>query len=275
MQSSFLQIINRFQRRLYDHIAGTMQAVKSHENRGSVLFAALGAAFLYGLLHALGPGHRKTVIFSYFLAEDAPVLQGVLAGVLMALLHGAAAVGLILPIYYILRGSLMITFNSVSRYIEIATFGFIAVFGAMMLTLHLVHLLRGRHAHHAVKQIDQREDIGIAGAAQPSAQHLQQRNLLLLVIGSGLVPCPGAAMVLMFALSMQMLTLGLLAVGAMSLGMAVTISSVAVVTLGARNGLRKTAAKNQRLTTILHNSLEIGGYLVIFLFGIIMTLGML
>jgi len=274
-QNSFLQMINRFQRRLYDQIAGTMQAVKSHENRGSVLFAALGAAFLYGLLHALGPGHRKTVIFSYFLAEDAPVLQGVLAGVLMALLHGAAAVGLILPIYYVLRGSLMVTFNSVSRYIEIATFGFIAMFGAVMLMLHLVHLLRGGHAEHEDSPSNKAQNLQAAGASKVGVQRHRQKNLLLLVVGSGLVPCPGAAMVLMFALSMQMLTLGLLAVGAMSLGMAVTISSVAIVTLGARKGLRKTAGKNKGLTTILHNGLEIGGYLVIFLFGTIMTMGML
>ena len=194
----------------------------------------------------------------------------------MALLHGAAAVGLILPIYYVLRGSLMVTFNSVSRYIEIATFGFIAVFGAVMLTLHLVHLLRGGHTQHTAAQMKQDGDTQPSEAASQSrALPFQQKSLLLLVVGSGLVPCPGAAMVLMFALSMQMLTLGLLAVGAMSLGMAVTISSVAVVTLGARKGLNKTAEKNKGLTTILHNSLEIGGYSVISLFGIIMTLGML
>ncbi len=271
--SRFMQLINEFQRQLYGRIAGAMQAVKQQENRRSVLFIALGAAFLYGLLHALGPGHRKTVIFSYFLAEDAPVLHGVAAGVLMALLHGAAAVGLILPIYYIMRGSLLITFNSVSRYIEVATFGFIAVFGAVMLAIQLIQTLRGTHHHdHA------HEPGGLhnsAEAANETPDRGRRRNLLLLIIGSGLVPCPGAAMVLMFALSMQMTALGLMAVGAMSLGMAVTISAVAVVTLGARATLNKTAEKNQKLTSILHTSLEIGGYTVIFLFGLVMTIGVL
>ncbi len=269
--SRFMQLINEFQRQLYGRIAGAMQAVKRQENRGSVLFIALGAAFLYGLLHALGPGHRKTVIFSYFLAEDAPVMHGVLAGVLLAVLHGAAAIGLILPIYYLLRGSLLITFNSVSRYIEAATFGFIAVFGAVMLAIHLIQMLRGTHdhahshggLHSSAEAVDETPDRG------------RQRNLLLLIIGSGLVPCPGAAMVLMFALSMQMTALGLMAVGAMSLGMAVTISAVAVVTLGARATLNKKVAENHKLTSIIHTTLELGGYVVIFFFGVVMTLGVL
>src|SRR6056297_1231684 len=273
-QSSFLQMINRFQRRLYDQIAGTMQAVKSHENRGSVLFAALGAAFLYGLLHALGPGHRKTVIFSYFLAEDAPVLQGVAAGVLMAVLHGAAAAALILPIYYILRGSLLITFNSVSLYIEIATFAFIAAFGGIMLIYHLIPFLRGVHGHdqgHGPSPSTPTSAEGGHDIPRPR----RRKNLLLLVIGSGLVPCPGAAMVLMFALSMQMTAFGLMAVGAMSLGMAVTISAVAVLTLGARATLQRGAEKHHQFTTILHTTLELGGYSLIFIFGLVMTLGLL
>lgn len=267
--SRFMQWINAFQRELYGRIAGAMQAVKQQENRASVLFMALGAAFLYGLLHALGPGHRKTVIFSYFLAADAPVLHGVAAGVLLALLHGAAAVGLILPIYYLLQGSLLITFNSVSRYIEVATFGFIAVFGAVMLAVHLIQMLRGKHEHGGLHSHDE------APAATDTPERSRRRNLLLLIIGSGLVPCPGAAMVLMFALSMQMTTLGLMAVGAMSLGMAVTISAVAVVTLGARATLNKKVAENHKLTSILHTTLELGGYAAIFLFGLVMTIGVL
>jgi len=279
-QSHFMQLINAFQLQLYGRIAGAMQAVQQQENRGSVLFIALGVAFLYGLLHALGPGHRKTVIFSYFLAEDAPVLHGVAAGVLMATLHGGAAAVLILPIYYILRGSLLITFNSVSRYIEVATFGFIAVFGAVMLALHLVQLLRGthRHAHHDLVVAEAAEAAEVPDEAENEAGspgRMGRRRLLLLIIGSSLVPCPGAAMVLMFALSMRMTALGLLAVGAMSLGMAVTISAVAVVTLGARATLNKTAAKNRKLTSILHTTLELGGYTVIFLFGLVMTFGVL
>lgn len=274
-QSRFLQLINEFQRQLYGRIAGAMQAVKQQENRGSVLFIALAAAFLYGLLHALGPGHRKTVIFSYFLAEGAPVLHGVAAGVLMAALHGAAAVLLILPIYYILRGSLLITFNSVSRYIELATFGFIAVFGAVMLTLHLVQLLRGAHghAHRHSAAPGEPEELQYGAGQGTGSGRTGRRNMLLLIIGSSLVPCPGAAMVLMFALSMQMTALGLMAVGAMSLGMAVTISAVAVVTLGARATLNKSVAKNHKLTSVLHTTLELGGYMVIFVFGLLMTIG--
>ena len=273
-QNLLFQRITELQRSLYEHIASAMEAVKSRENRGQMLFIALGAAFLYGMLHALGPGHRKTVIFSYFLAEDAPVLQGVAAGVLMAVLHGAAAAALILPIYYILRGSLLITFNSVSLYIEIATFAFIAAFGGIMLIYHLIQFLRGAHGHDQGHGPSPSTPTSAEGGHDIPRQR-RRKNLLLLVIGSGLVPCPGAAMVLMFALSMQMTAFGLMAVGAMSLGMAVTISAVAVLTLGARATLQRGAEKHHQFTTILHTTLELGGYSLIFIFGLVMTLGLL
>lgn len=257
-RSRFLRFISSIQKQLYHWMAEGMKSVKESKNQLSTLFLVLAGSLLYGMLHALGPGHRKTVLFSYFMAENAPLWKGMAAGALMALLHGGAAVAIILPIYYLLKGSLLVTFNSVSRSIEIGTFLFIAIFGLVMLSIEIIGLLRHRHAEKSDRKAPGHE-----------------RRMLLLIIGSGLVPCPGAAMVLLFALSMQMVGLGLMAVAAMSVGMAITLSLVALITLGARKSIERAGARHERALDFIHHGLELGAYLLITVFGLVMAWGLL
>ncbi len=262
-QGPLRQHITSLQRVLYSHIAGLMNDLKSSGKDPRFLLMLLLGACVYGMLHALGPGHRKTVIFSYFLAEDAQLLRGILAGVAMALLHGTAAVGIILPLYYLVKGSLLVTFNSVSRYIELGTFLFIALFGAVMFLLHLFPYLKKNRS-------DAHEMRGAKSAKSPRRSH----GLLLLIVGSGLVPCPGAAMILMFALSLDMVSTGLLAVAAMSIGMAITLSLVAIISLGARGGLDRGTRRNRNVAAIVHLVLELGGYGLITVFGLVMAVAL-
>ena len=54
----------------------------------------LAFAFLYGVLHTLGPGHGKVVVVSYFVSRDARLWRGVLMGVQIAVTHVLSAVAL-------------------------------------------------------------------------------------------------------------------------------------------------------------------------------------
>lgn len=264
-QGPLARRIAGMQREIYESLADAMQKVKAAEERTRTLVLVIAGAFLYGIIHALGPGHRKTVLFSYFIAEETPLMWGIGAGVMMGLLHGAAAALIILPLYYLLKGSLLLTFNEVSRSIELGTFAFIALFGAVMLIISIVRLVKeGR-------EIEDREIEGME--AQPLSY--KRAKTLLIIVGSSLVPCPGAAMILLFALSLQMTGVGLLAVLSMSAGMSLTLSMVALITLRARTTLQRMGSGGSRFAEYLHHSLELGGYLLITGFGLIMTAGML
>jgi len=266
-QGPLMSQIARAQRGIYESLAGAMQRVKEAEESPQVLLLVVAGAFLYGILHALGPGHRKTVLFSYFMAEEVPLRWGVGAGVMMGMLHGAAAALIILPLYYLLKGSLLLTFNEVSRSIELGTFAFIALFGAVMLIVSIVQMLR----HH--DSSTEEKSVGDDGKMQ--TRSYSRVRTLLIIVGSSLVPCPGAAMILLFALSLQMTGIGLLTVLSMSAGMSLTLSMVALVTLRARISLQRIGRRGNHFTEILHHGLELGGYLLITVFGLIMTLGML
>ena len=245
------------QRELYGTLSGAMRRVRDSSRELTTLLLVLAVSFAYGALHALGPGHRKTVLFSYFMARQAPTWQAVFAGAGMGLLHGAAAVLIILPLFYLVRGSMTMTFNSLSRSLELATFGFIALFGFGMLIFQLLGLL-----------------IPKAGHGEEAKAH-SRKSLSLLIIGSGLIPCPGAAMVLIFGLSLEMLGTGLLAVAAMSLGMAFSLGLVAFGSMKFSGGLRRIGKRKSRLYEFLHHGLELGGYFLIGIFGLVMLTGML
>lgn len=262
-QTSLMWHISKLQRQLYSSLAELMGSIQSSKGNPRFLFLLLLAACIYGMIHALGPGHRKTVIFSYFLAEDARLARGIGAGVVMALLHGASAAVIILPLYYLVRGSLLLTFNSLSRYVEMGSFLFLSLFGAVMFLLHLLPLLKKRTPGR-IRQ----------GEKPKEESARSSRELLLLILGSGLVPCPGAAMILIFALSLDMVFHGLLAVAAMSVGMAITLSLVALASMGARKGLGRSTRRHHRTAAFLHTVLELGGYGLIMLFGLVMLLGM-
>ncbi|MBN2050976.1 MAG: hypothetical protein JW760_11060, partial [Spirochaetales bacterium] len=71
----------------------------------SVLLAFAAAAFVYGVLHGAGPGHRKTVVFSLFLSRRARWYEPAAAGFLSAGVHAGTSVILILLFSLIGGGS--------------------------------------------------------------------------------------------------------------------------------------------------------------------------
>jgi nickel/cobalt transporter (NicO) family protein len=66
-----------FQRDANRLIATHMRAIRDGETSVPLLIGA-GLAFLYGVVHALGPGHGKLVVVTYFLAHEARVGRGLL-----------------------------------------------------------------------------------------------------------------------------------------------------------------------------------------------------
>src|SRR5512140_635439 len=60
------------------------------------IFAAIAAAVLFGAVHALMPGHGKTVLVSYHLGQPGKLQEGVANGAILALTHVGLAIVLVL-----------------------------------------------------------------------------------------------------------------------------------------------------------------------------------
>ena len=68
-------------------------AVRASRTDGSALPWLATLSFVYGVLHAAGPGHGKAVLAAYMVANRRALRRGIALSFLAALLQAAVAVG--------------------------------------------------------------------------------------------------------------------------------------------------------------------------------------
>ena len=95
------------------------------------IFAAMTAAVLFGAIHALMPGHGKTVLVSYHLGRPAKLTQGIANGAILSLTHVGLAVVLVLGGFVVI--SRAFAYGGRTQQFEIASGVLIAVIGALLL----------------------------------------------------------------------------------------------------------------------------------------------
>ena len=89
-------------------------------------------SFLYGVVHAVGPGHGKTIISSYVVANEETVRRGVLISFIAAGLQALTAVVLV-GVLLIALGSTGLQVNAWSNQLESVSYALIALVGLYLL----------------------------------------------------------------------------------------------------------------------------------------------
>ncbi len=232
-----------------DRIAAVLKGLKDDPSPSAVGALLLGS-FLYGLFHAAGPGHRKTVVFSLFLARKTAPWEPLAAGLLSAALHGVMGLA-VLGVLTLAAGAFagLSDVDSASRYMEGYSFLGLAAIGAALSVRQLLHLVlhRGRCGHVAPRD---------------------NKNLYAVVTLTSLVPCPGTIMLLMLAVYLDVAALGLLGVAAMALGMAVVVSAAGYLAYFGRQGLFSRLQKRGAAAELVSEGLELSAYLFMTLFAL-------
>ncbi|MBN2628354.1 MAG: hypothetical protein JXA95_16940 [Spirochaetales bacterium] len=218
------------------------------ESYGGLVVSLAGFAFLYGLIHALGPGHRKTVVFSLFLARKTGWGEPVLAGFLSALLHGFSAVGLVLAFKSLSARLFLNRVNEGALYLEGFTYLLLALFALILFLHELLHLKSAAG-----------EEPGEAG-------------LYSTVAAASLFPCPAALMILTFSLTIERLSLGIIAVAALSVGMGVVVSASGLLARLGREALFHLIKEKGKRIRLMGSLLELSAYLFLILFSLWMAL---
>ena len=209
----------------------------------------LGAAFVYGILHAAGPGHRKTVVFSLFLGRRAAAWEPLAAGFLAAGVHAGTGIAIVLALS-LLSGVVagLGEAERIGAFLDVATFGAMAALAIALIAAKAFRMRR----------------VGRSG----SDEALAGKGLYGIVAVTSLVPCPGATMLLLFAMYADLLALGAAGVLAMSLGMGIVISAAGYLAYAGREGLFHRLKARQRLVGRIADSLEILSYLFVLVFAL-------
>ena len=197
-------------------------ATRTPLNPGFVVTALLVAAGL-GALHALSPGHGKTIVGAYLIGTRGTARHAVFLGLVVTATHtiGVYLLGLVM---LVARASVMP--ERLFPWISVASGLVVLAVGVSLATSRAKAAFAGRHDHHH--------------HGHPHDHHHHEhggvgwRNLVALGVSGGLLPCPSALVVMLGAIALGRIAFGLLLIVAFSAGLAAVLTGVGLMLVYAR-----------------------------------------
>ena len=276
--ASFLSWVAAQQSRFYQLVSNAIAEVKTNP---LAAFSVLAFAFIYGVLHAAGPGHGKAVISSYLLANRETARRGALIAFLAAMLQAVSAIVIVTVMTVVLR----LTSASMTRasgWLEIASFVLIVAIGVWLVW----RAVRGRpqeaHSHHHYPHqhgdghvhLDDGSCCGHGHAPDPEAlaKPLSLASAWSAILAVGIRPCSGALILLVFCFAQGLYLLGIAGTFAMAIGTGGITAAIATSALGAR-ALVERLTRSPEAAATLSFAIELGAGTFVLLFGLIFLAG--
>ena len=279
---------------------GFTQAIAERDLTPGVMLLGVLIALAFGAVHALSPGHGKTMVAAYLVGSRGTPRHAILLGAVVTITHtfGVFLLGIItlFATRYIVPEKLYPALSGASGMI---------IFGVgLWLLMDRWQLLNGHghhqgHAHDHTHAHDHAHDHSHAHDHTHShesdyEEHLDEhgtlvhshggkahshtvpdgpvtaKTLILLGISGGIVPCPEALVVLLAAIKMNRILYGLLLIVGFSIGLAAALIAIGLIVVSARQKLSKL--DNLGSSGKLVRYLPVGSAAVITIIGAMMTL---
>ena len=266
-----------WQKDLHRQMTQLLQQVSEQPHKAGLSLVIF--SLLYGVLHALGPGHGKVVIATFLATHPSHVRTSIRLTLLASLLQGSVAIVLVTVMLVLLKTS--------SRQLHLSSFwlekgSYLLVIGLGVMIGYralraLWRALRPRQtlAFRAFRPQHQHdEQCGCGHAHLPTAQQMSGnvsgRTQLLVVVSMGLRPCSGAIMMLLFAKVIGVYGWGILSAAVMAAGTALTISAIGLLVQQARSVAQRLAQPGAApgITRLLMPVLALTGSLILIVAGI-------
>lgn len=231
-----------------------LDLVRSKELSFTFYFFALVIALALGALHALTPGHGKTVVAAYLVGSRGTSWHAIVLGTVVTLTHTGSVflLGIIT-----LAASQYILPTTIIPFLEILSGVLILGLGVYLLWQRF---LFWRDSRKQKEPQPKRISLTPKGNAQrpigsvkvermkPGMHHhgdgkmhshdvpeaITWRSLIALGVSGGLVPCPDAIAILLVAIAINRLMLGLALIISFSLGLAVVLIVIGLLMVNSR-----------------------------------------
>ncbi|HEI8858898.1 TPA: nickel/cobalt transporter [Citrobacter koseri] len=222
-----------WQREVNQQMSALLKAVAANPAQagGSLLLFS----FLYGVLHALGPGHGKVVITTWLATHPSKLKSSIGLTLASSLLQGLVAIALVVVVLTVLQLPARQLHLS-SFWLEKGSYALVGVLG-ILLCWRALKTLRAllrkpkfisftlHHVHH--------EHCGCGHQHLPNPEQLRNgddwRARLMIILSMGMRPCSGAIMVLLFSKVIGVFSWGMASALAMAAGTSLTITSLALL----------------------------------------------
>jgi nickel/cobalt transporter (NicO) family protein len=219
------------------------QLLHRGEISGSMILLGLCVAFGLGAMHALSPGHGKTIVAAYLVGNRGSFKHAIFLGAMVTFTHTFSVFCLGLATLYLYKDVLP---DNVIRVLGAISGMSIVWIGAMLLYKR-ARSLRGynhehnhdhghdHHHHHDHDHNDHDHDHGPHGHSHVPEGEITLGSLIALGASGGLVPCPSALVLLLSAIALGRVALGLLLLVGFSLGLAAVLMGIGILVLYAKN----------------------------------------
>lgn len=260
--SGFINRISFLQMQYRQKIAS---AVKSFSQKGQIvpLLPLFFLTFIYGVLHACGPGHGKGVSMTFSLGNNQSARVLWFLGPLIAFFHAGSAVVFVLVIHAILQCTISRHLMSVNHVSQVISYSLVIILGLYLFLAGIWSLVKQKPNSCSVEDRVLRSVQG------------KKIRLVPVAFAIGAVPCPGVIMVLLFCFSQHQILLGLVLACIISLGMALTITLVIFLSVSGRRLLLLSSSHWQSAVHFLESLLRPCSGLCIIVIGSILLVGSL
>ncbi|EPZ4752805.1 nickel/cobalt transporter [Klebsiella quasipneumoniae] len=222
-----------WQRALNLELSRLLQAVA--ENPAAAGLSLLGFSFVYGVLHALGPGHGKIVITTWLATHPSKLKSSINLTLAASLLQGLVAIALVVVVLALLQLPARQLHLS-SFWLEKGSYLLVGALGLLLCwrALKKLRLLLSRPTFTAfIPHHIHNEHCGCGHQHLPAPEQLQAgddwRARTVIVLSMGMRPCSGAIMVLLFSKVIGVFNWGMAAALAMAAGTSLTITALALL----------------------------------------------
>jgi ABC-type nickel/cobalt efflux system permease component RcnA len=218
---------------------------------GFVLLALL-LAMAWGALHALSPGHGKSIVAAYLIGSRGTARHAAFLGGTVTVTHTAGVVGLGLVTLFL---SHYIVPETLYPWLGLISGLIVVVMGASILARRLGRR-GGQHEHH--HHHDHAKDHHHHHHPEHAHDHshlppgadgspITTRSMLALGVSGGILPCPSALVVMLGAIALHRTAFGLALVVAFSLGLALTLTSIGVLVVYAGRLMKRVPDRGGRV----------------------------
>jgi nickel/cobalt exporter len=254
------------QRALQADLSGATRAAAEHGFMAA--WTLIGLSFVYGVLHAAGPGHGKFVISTYLLSQESGVPRSLLLSTLSALMQGVTAI-VIMEVLVALLGVGVRQASGIANELELTSYALVILIGLILSVVTARRFLRRARESdgHACGHCGHTHAIDAPHGARKSSL----AELAAIVFSVGLRPCTGAILVLVLAHAVGLRFAAWAAVLAMSVGTAITVSALALMAVYARRTTLRLAERwpsEHRNLPVVLDAIAFAGGVAIVLLGV-------
>ena len=261
---SIYTVIAEEQKVLREKLTAAISAMKSGD--WDAIWKFLAICLVYGMLHALGPGHGKSIVVGYFIARRGRWRQGVALGAGITVTHTMSAVLLLLILYAIFKATVFAAFETGRIGIERTSYALVMLTGVLLVVLAIRDVIKSRKGCGCAARIDSAEGTVQDGALPPVARW---REILGVAAVTGIVPCPAVALIVLFCLLNSMVALSLLGALVICIGMTITNVAFGIAAVAFRKGIDKGSA-HTHIATKIYTVATLAGGVIIFISGLLL-----